>query len=177
MSSCSGSRAATSARSSGARQLGQVPEPEVVEELLGGAVEERTSHDFRAPADGDEVALEQGGEHRARVHAADRLDLALRDRLFVGDDRHGLERRARQPHALPAAQHPPHPLGVLGGRDQHPAARDLAQLDPGVARGVAGAELPQRLGDVGGRRLERFREQALRQRLVGGEEQRLDRSL
>src|SRR5262245_31906520 len=131
----------------GTGELGEVLQPEVVEEVARRAVEERPADHGRAALDRDQRALEQRRERAARVDAADRLDLALRHRLLVRDDRERLERGAREAHLALAAQHPRHPLVLLRRRGDDPAAGHLAQLDAGLARLVVGAERGQSLAD------------------------------
>ena len=159
----------------GPRELAEIAQAEIVEELARRAIEQRPADDLGAAANRDQIPLHQRGEHRARVHAANGFDLALRDRLLVGDDRHRLQRRARQPGALASPEQAADPLGVLRRGDEQMPARDLAQLDARLAALVLGIETLQGLRHLGRRSIERFREQGQRQRLVRGEEQRLER--
>jgi hypothetical protein len=60
----------------------------------GRAVEQRPADHLRAPANRDQLALQQGVQHAAGIDAADRVDLGLRDRLLVRDDRERFQGRA-----------------------------------------------------------------------------------
>ena len=107
----------------------EILQGEELEELAGGAVEDRPAHLFLLPDDLDQPAIEQRLEHRARVDAANVLDLRPRDRLPVGDDRQRLDRRAGEPLGL-HLEEAPHVLGRARRGAQLPAAADLVQHEP-----------------------------------------------
>ena len=90
------------------RQLGQVVEradPDPLEEVAGGPVEVRAGLVVLARLL-DQPAGEQGAHHAVDVDAADRRDPGARDRLLVGDDRQGLQRRLGEPRLLPLEDEP-----------------------------------------------------------------------
>src|SRR5262249_4554413 len=73
------------------RQLVQTPEAEDLQELRGGAVEQRTTQSFTTAGDGDETALDQLVDHRARIDTANLIHFEAAHRLAIGDDRERLQ--------------------------------------------------------------------------------------
>ena len=85
------------------RQLVEALEPEPLQELERGPVQDRATRRVRTAELDDEPAVQQAADGVVRIDAADALDRGARDRLPVGDDRKRLEaRRARAgPHRVP----------------------------------------------------------------------------
>ena len=79
--------------------------------------------------DVDQSALEQRLEHTAHGDAADLLDLGAADRLAIRDDGERLERRAGEPRRAHRELRALDRLGVLGAREDLPAAADLDEFD------------------------------------------------
>ena len=69
------------------RQVAQVLQAELVEELASSCHRERPADDVLAPHDLHQLPLEERGEHAGGVDAADLPISACGDRLFVGDHR------------------------------------------------------------------------------------------
>lgn len=100
----------------------QVAQREELEELAGGAVQNRPADLFLLPDDSDQPAIEQGLEYRARIDAANVLELLWAgDRLPVGDDRQRLDGGAGEPLRLDF-QKPAYELGRLAARYCQPPA-------------------------------------------------------
>ena len=76
--------------------------------------------------------------------AADLLDLGAADRLTVGDDRERLERRGGEPRRPRRELRALDRLGVLGAREDLPAAADLDELDAVAVDVVVLAQLVER---------------------------------
>ena len=122
------------------RQLLEVLEAEVQQELLGRAVEHRPAHDLLAAGDADQALLEQRLDDAARLHAAQLDDLGQRHRLLVGDHGERLEGLDREAGRRARVEQLAHPVVVLGpGRDLV-AARDLDDLQPALVARVVGAQ-------------------------------------
>src|SRR5262245_149125 len=102
-------------------------EPEALQELLRRAVQERLARELRPPRDPDEPAIDQAPQHGAGLDAADRLDLGLRDRLAVGDDRQRLERRRADALRPGLGLQARDDAGEVGIRQDAPGSGDLAQ--------------------------------------------------
>ncbi len=104
-------------------------EAEVLEEELGGAVQERTAEPLGSTHHVDQPPVLQRLDDTGRADPADVLDLDASDRLAVRDDGEGLERRAREPRR---ARHVVETLqiwGKLGARQDLIPLRDLHQLE------------------------------------------------
>src|SRR5438270_4936342 len=80
-----------------AGQFAHVVESEAQQEYLGGLIEDRTADDVFATGGGDELAIDERAEDAGCVDAADLADLGRGDRLLVGDDGEGFQRRQREP--------------------------------------------------------------------------------
>src|SRR6185503_12144305 len=134
-----------------ARKLLEMSQREVLEEKRGGAVQQRPPQAFRPTNDVDETALVQGLEHAADVHAADFLDLRPPDGLTVGDDGERLQRGRGEPLGTRRELRAFDCFGVLGAREDLPAATDLGELDTMALRVIVQPELVERRRN-GGRR-------------------------
>ena len=75
------------------RQMTEVFEIEELQELRRGAVEKRPARNIFARHGADQVALQQRADDAVDIDAANRFDLRAGNRLAVGDDRQGFERR------------------------------------------------------------------------------------
>ena len=73
------------------REVAERLQAEELEEIARGAVEDRAARLVFFAEHAHEVALQEGFEHRAGVHAADVVDLGARDRLAIGHDRQRLD--------------------------------------------------------------------------------------
>src|SRR5581483_10955798 len=71
---------------------------EAQQELPRGLIKNRTADDGLASGGSYQLAIEQGGDNAAGIHATNLADLRYCDWLFVGDYRQGLERLQREPH-------------------------------------------------------------------------------
>ncbi len=109
------------------RQLAQLLQPEEQQEVGGRAVQERPADLLLLADDLHQVPLEQAAKRAPGVHPPNGLDLRFGDRLTVGDDGQGLERRLRQAHGL-GGEVAAHERGVLRHRPQLKTACDL--FDP-----------------------------------------------
>ena len=109
------------------RELLEVLEAEVEEELLRGAVEDRPAHDLLAAHDADEALLEERLHDAARLDAAQLDDLGQGDRLLVGDHGERLEGLDREPGRRARVEQLADPVVVLGARGDLVAAGDLAR--------------------------------------------------
>src|SRR6185295_4506842 len=89
-----------------AREVAEARETELVEERLRRPVLERVTGDVGAPGDLDERAVDEVAQDRADLHSPDRLDLGLRHRLAVRDDRERLEGRRRDALRLALLEEP-----------------------------------------------------------------------
>jgi hypothetical protein len=117
------------------RQVGERTEAEVHQELARRGVEERPADDLLAARDPHHPALEQGLERRHRALAPQILDLRRGDRLAIGDDRQGLERRHREPVGARRVEETPQ-IGVELGRGHDPqAARHPSSATPRPSAG------------------------------------------
>src|SRR5712691_5241983 len=106
-------------------QLGQVLEPEVEEELLGGAVKDGPAHHLLAAQDADEPLLQQGLDHAPGLDPPEVDDLGQGDRLLVGHHRQRLQGLDRKARGGLGVEQLPDPVVVFGpGRDL-PAPRYL----------------------------------------------------
>ena len=115
-------------------RLGQIletVEPEVLQEGLRRAIQQRASDGIVAPDDRDQIAIEQALEHVVGIHAANRLDRRLRDRLPETDDRQRLERALRQA-----------PLRTLGEHATDIAADRSRRLERESSGDLCDAERP-----------------------------------
>ena len=156
------------------RQLVEARQPEPLEELEAGAVQERPSRRARSTELDDEPPMQQRPDRVVGVDAADPLDRRLRHRLAVGHDRQRLERRGRQADRL----------GPDVSRDQGAAIGRGRELDPVAIDQQPDAAVTQRHLEVAepgvdGRpvRAGERRDLAARQRLLGHEQQGLERGL
>src|SRR5436853_534100 len=77
-------------------QVLETVEPEVDQELPGGAIEERLAHHLLAAGDAHHAALQECLHHARGTDAAQLLDLGAGDGLPVGDDGQRLQRRHGQ---------------------------------------------------------------------------------
>ena len=110
----------------------------MLEEHLRRAVEERMSRELRPADEPDELEVHQRLDVARHVHAADLLDLALRDGLAVRHDRKRLERGAPEPartvqlehgaHVPPAARHRLHAVRPARAHELEAASRDFERL-------------------------------------------------
>src|SRR5207253_295847 len=133
------------------------------QELRRGAVKQRPPESLTPCDDLDQTALEQLVDHRARVDAADLVDLDTPDRLPVGDDGQRLERRGTQTPRTQRELRALDRLGVLAAGEELPSVADRDELDAVLPSGEG-------LSDLAERRLN-----GLRARLGVEGEQLLDR--
>src|SRR4051812_5468856 len=161
------------------RQVLQAVEAEVDQELPRGAVEEGLAHHLLAAHDAYHPPLEQGLEHPGRANAAQLLDLGAGDRLAVGDEGGGLQRRHREfvpPRDVEEAAQPAYHLRA--GRQAHAAGHVLHHHAPPLLPREAGEHRLQRLGRLLALLLvEQLQELGPRHRLGGDEEDRLQSRL
>src|SRR5206468_9486663 len=80
---------------------------------------------LRSSPDEGQIPLEERVKRPARIDAPDRVDLDLRDRLLVRDDREGLEPGPREADFAPGPQHPLDPGRALPSGEKLVAAGDL----------------------------------------------------
>ena len=102
------------------------------------AVEERMARKLRLADETDQLEVHQRLDVRRNVHAADLLDLALGDRLAVGDDGERLEGRAAEAARTVELEHRTHVASAARDRLQavraaradelEAAARDVKRL-------------------------------------------------
>jgi hypothetical protein len=158
------------------RQLRKRLEPEDALEHRRRAVLDRAADAVVAPRFGNQPALDQARHGRIGRHAADPRDLRPRHRPQVGDDRHRLQRRLRQPALHGPLEQPTARLGRIPRCTEGPAARHLLQHDSAAALAVA-------LGQQAERRLDalavvvRGRDELLHgQRRARNHQQRLERA-
>src|SRR5579883_2486582 len=76
------------------RQLAQILQPELDQELFRGLVQHRLADDVLPPRHRDQLAVEQRLQHARALNAADFLDFRPGHRLLIGDHRQRLERRS-----------------------------------------------------------------------------------
>ena len=165
-------RGAAAASGSSVRQVLQRCQPEALQEVEAGAVQDRPAGRVRAALLHDQPPMQQAAHHVVGVDAADALDDAARDRLAIGDDRQRLERRGRQADAL----------GADVSRDQRPGLGRGRELDLLARRRPAGrrdrAAPPPGRPAARRRRPGRCRRACAisrrRQRPLGDEQQRLE---
>src|SRR5579859_553051 len=108
-------------------QLLEAGQAEPFQEVPGGPVEDRPGLAFGSRVL-DQPAQRQRAHHRVTVDAADRRDPRPADRLAVGDDGKGLQRRLGEAHLLPVAHEPLHDGGAFLTGVEPPAARHLPQV-------------------------------------------------
>ena len=77
-------------------------------------VKQRPARQVGAAADADEVLIEQTLQRTIDSHAAHRFDGGVGDRLAIGDDRQGFERRLAEPLGFAVREKPAHPRTILG---------------------------------------------------------------
>src|ERR1039457_1697843 len=108
----------------GAREVFQVREAEVDEELPGRLVKEGCPDDFLAAGRRDELLVEERAQRGGRVHAAQLGDLGRGDGLAIRDDRKHLEARHRELVLSLQPEQVANGHVVLVARDEARAARD-----------------------------------------------------
>ena len=69
------------------RKIGEPLQPEVLEESIRRAVQQRASQSFPTTHHGDQLPVQQRPKNRTRADAPHVLDLDATDRLAIGDDR------------------------------------------------------------------------------------------
>src|ERR1044071_9474712 len=109
------------------RQLAQVLEPELEEEVFAGAVHHRAADRLLATLGDDEALVEQRLDGRGGLHAADFENLGDGHGLLVGDDGERLKGGEGELGARLRLEVGADVLVELGARGELPAARDLAQ--------------------------------------------------
>src|SRR5215207_11664904 len=115
------------------RQLAQVLEAELEEEVFRRAVHHRAADRLLAPLGDDEALVQQRLDGRGGLDAAYLEDLGDGDGLLVGDDGERLQRGERELGARLRLEVGADVLVVFGARGELPAARHLAQHQPAVA--------------------------------------------
>ena len=156
------------------RQVVEARQPEPLEELEAGAVQDRPAGRVRAAELHDEPPVEQAPDRVVRVDAADPLDGGLRHGLAVGDDRQRLERRP--------ATAGPRPRRRSGRRARRPRARSRARPgrpdeQPDAASRSATSRSPSRSSTVAASTPASAAISRRRQRPLGDEQQRLEGGL
>ncbi len=118
------------------------------EEKRRRAIEERMPRQFGLADQADELEIRQRLDVRRDVHAANRLDLALRERLAIGDDRQRLQRGAPQPVRTIHLQKRTHipPAARLRLETVRAARTDETEAAAGDLEGLLHAA--NRLGDL-----------------------------
>ena len=148
---------------------------EVPQKLRRGAVQERPAWAVLAPRDLDELLLDERLQRRAHVHAADRFDLSLGDRLTVRDDGQGLQRRGADRVRLRHLQRLLDPAGERLIGDQLVAAGHFLHRERAAGRGVLLVECAHDAAYLGaGNVREHLREPLEGEGLARNEQQRLD---
>ena len=106
----------------------------MVEELPGGAVQQRASELFGASADADKVPVDEALEHFPAGNAADGLQFGAGDGLAVSDDGESFDSRLGEPRLLPV-------LVEAGerGRECRQGQKPEAAGDPLDAEGATNA--------------------------------------
>jgi hypothetical protein len=131
-------------------QLGDVLQAEAQQELARGFVENGPADDRLAAGGGDQLAGQQRTEDAGRIHAANLVDFGRGDRLLVGDDGQGFQRRQRElERRLQALDKEPHRVVALGLGGHAVAAGDLANLDAAIVGGVGGDQFVEQLAENG----------------------------
>ena len=138
-------------------QVREVVEPEELEEVSGGAIQQRAPGLFLAAHHLDELTLAQRVERVARVHAADVIHLGTRHGLAIGHDGQRLDLRTRQAHRLGRHQLP-HEGGVARSGAELIPTCDEIQADTALFVVVGQldeqwANLPERSARRGGQLL------------------------
>jgi hypothetical protein len=80
----------------GPGELIDVFEAKYLKKPLGRSVLEGSSQFVRPSGNPHQIALEQLAEDFAALHSAYRLNFGTQDRLAIGDDHEGFERRCRE---------------------------------------------------------------------------------
>ena len=153
------------------RQILERLEPEELEEMAGGAVDQRSPGLVPLAEDAHEIALEQQLQHRTGVDAAHVVHLGPRHRLAVGDDGKRLHLRAREPHRLLLGQ-VTHERRVLRAGPEHPSACYFVEVH--TARRVVLLQLDEELLHLLLRRVRELRELARLDGAVRCEDERLE---
>src|SRR6185503_6608289 len=128
----------------GARQLFQMTESELLEKRGSGPIHQRSPQAFASSNDIDQPALVQGFQDRSGADAANFLDLRSADRLTIGDDGEGFQRRGGETLRARGELSPLDRLGVLGPRQDLPATGYLDQLHAVTVVVVMEAQLLER---------------------------------
>ena len=95
----------------------------MLEEKLRCLVKQRPARDLGATGNLNQPALHQRLQHAFDCYPADRFDIGPGDRLAVGDDGEGLERRWRETSWFRGGEKLPDPPGILRIAGQLPALR------------------------------------------------------
>jgi hypothetical protein len=140
-------------------QVAEIPQPEILQKLTGGAVHNGPSGYLFSPRRANNLFFEEGFDDAAGIHSSDVFHLLPGEGLFVGDDGQGIEARLGQLGGFIQLEILPHPFGVfLPGPQLKPARHflDLQVAGPvflgklvehGADRGLFGAVL-QRAGHI-----------------------------
>src|ERR1700756_5169906 len=143
------------------RQLGQLVQgrhAQALEEVAGGAVQDRASL-LVGPRVLDKPAQHERPDHAVAVDAAHRGDPGPANRLPVGDDRQGLQRRLGKPDFLAVPDEPLDERGAVFPSIEAPAARYLPQVEAAAVPRVLAREGTQAVGDLVPRALKHLGDQ------------------
>src|SRR5437588_10802049 len=157
------------------RKVREGPEPQPFEELRGRPVEHRPARALLPAHLLDEPPLAERSQHPIGVDATNAGDLVAGDGLLVGDDRERLQGGLREP-GVAGRQHELLHVRGCGRMGEHPPPpRDLTKRDAGASALVLGGEGLELAFDVLAPELDRLGERRGGERLVGQEQDRLER--
>ena len=100
----------------------------MLQERLGGAVQNRPSRRVLPTHHPHELAFEQRSQDAGRFHASDLLDVRPDDWLLIRNDRERLQRGAGQLGDRPGSVQPLDPRRIVGSGDQLEPAGNLDKL-------------------------------------------------
>ena len=155
-------------------QLLDAVQPHPLQEVPGGGEGDGPGIDV-VPGLGDQTAGQQGPHHAVDVHTADGRDPAPGDRLGVGDDGQCLQGRLRQLGLGIFEQGRADQFGVFLAGVVAPTAAESPQFEAAARLVVERDQLGERVLHRGRGHVERPRQVHLGHRLVGQQEQRLQR--
>ena len=133
----------------GIRQLVEMTQAEMIEEVLGGRVEQGAARHFGAARDLHQTPVEERLHDAVDGDAAHGLHVGAGDRLSVGDDRKGLEGRRAESGGLRLGIERAEPRSVARCAGEEPARGGLPHLIGAARGGDLGLKLDKRLADIG----------------------------
>ncbi len=121
---------------------------EVLEEGIGGLVEEGAAGEFGAAADADEVAVEEFLDHAVAGDAADGFDGGFGDGLAVGDDGEGFHGGAGESFRFSAGEELSDEVSEFGFGVDFPALGAFEDGEGTVGVGVSFIEFGDGFGGL-----------------------------